>query len=126
MFGKRVGSISFAIYTAEDQEWLNQLHTISLSFDSRWSFKTTGIVQPFEKLEHYQAKRVKDRFSARLLEDYCKALGLRVFDGDFFGPAALLIDIRDPLPDDYESITLAEAREQLGLSTDDPVSGASP
>jgi hypothetical protein len=51
-----------------------------------------------------------------MLEEYCMALGIRLFDPDFYGPSAMLIDIRDPLPASFVAISLAKAREELGLT----------
>jgi hypothetical protein len=111
------GAVRFELYAAEPREWLNHERTITAMNDGgRWIFEVTGTVQPFEKVELYKAKRVKDRFTAETLEDYCQALGVRLFDPDFYRPSGVLIEICDPLPPSHIAITLAEARERLGLT----------
>lgn len=53
--------------------------------DGRWSWETTGSIQPFEQPERYKARRIKDRFDRPLLVSYLEALGIRVDHRDFFG-----------------------------------------
>jgi hypothetical protein len=53
---------------------------------------------PFEKPEYYQARRVRDRFTDAMLEEYCRALGIDLFNENFYGPRfGILRDMR-PLP----------------------------
>lgn len=109
------GAVRFELYAPEKREWLNLERSITAMNDKgEWIFETTGSVQPFEKIERYKAKAVKDRFTAELLEEYCAALGIRLFDEDFYGPTGLLIKICDPLPPDFIPISLAEARDRIG------------
>lgn len=52
--------------------------------DGRWEFYQSGEPLPFEDLEAYQRRRVRDRFTPEMLEAYSAALGLRPFDADFY------------------------------------------
>jgi hypothetical protein len=109
-------AVRFELYAPEKREWLNLERSIAAVNDyGKWTFKVTGSVQPFEKTERYKAKAVKDRFTPELLEEYCAALEIRLFDEDFYGPPGLLIDICDPLPSSSIPISLAEARKRIGL-----------
>jgi hypothetical protein len=109
-------AVRFELYAPEKREWLNLERSIAAVNDyGKWTFKTTGSVQPFEKIERYKERAVKDRFTAELLEEYCAALGIRLFDQDFYGPSGTLIEIGDPLPSGLVAISLAEARKRIGL-----------
>lgn len=89
--------------------------TIDLTADGeRWAFEAHGPVQPFEKPERYQARRVRDRFSTELLEEYCAALGIRYFDPSFYGPRGFLVTLGDPSPHDLV-LTLPEAQRRIGI-----------
>jgi hypothetical protein len=108
--------VRFVLYAPEAREWLNVERSVSAENDyGKWTFKTTGSVQPFEKPERYQARAVKNRFTSEMLEEYCSALGIRLFDDDFYGPAGVLVKIGDPLPPEFVAISLAEAQSRLGL-----------
>jgi hypothetical protein len=109
-------AVCLVLYAPEAREWLNIERSISTENDyGEWTFKATGSVQPFEKTERYQAREVKDRFTADMLEEYCAALGIRLFDQDSYGPKGVLVTIGDPLPPEFVPIPLAEARRRLGL-----------
>jgi hypothetical protein len=43
--------------------------------DPRWQFWTTGDQLPFEKINSYQRRRIRDRFSSEMLWSYVGALG---------------------------------------------------
>src|SRR5262249_42389236 len=91
-----------------------------------WVFETSGDIQPYEKPEMYVARRVRDRFTPDLLEEYCRALGIRLFDEHFYGPKGILIAPRT-LPRVYaadgalqtvRAYILREARQDLGLESE--------
>lgn len=111
------GAVGFELYAPEKRDWLNLERSITVMNDrGEWTFETNGTVQQFEKTERYKAKEIQDRFTSELLEEYCGALGIRLFDQDFYGPSAALLEIADPLPPDFIPISLAEARESIGLT----------
>jgi hypothetical protein len=110
------GAIGFELYAPEKRDWLNLERSITVMNDrGEWTFETNGTVQPFEKPERYKAREIQDRFTSELLEEYCAALGIRLFDPDFYGPSGVLLTIADPLPPDFIPISLAEARERIGI-----------
>jgi hypothetical protein len=53
--------------------------------DGRWSWVTSGPLQPFENPERYTARRIKDRFDRALLVEYLAAMNIRVDDPGFYG-----------------------------------------
>ncbi len=60
-------------------------------FDSgRWTFRTWGTVQPFEQVEAYKKRRIRDRFNRELLVAYLAALGIDADEPDFYGEAVLV------------------------------------
>lgn len=109
-------AVRFVLYAPEVREWLNIERSISVENDyGEWTFNASGSVQPFEKPDRYHARTVKNRFTPKMLEEYCSALGIRLFDSDFYGPAGVLVKIGDPLPPEFVAISLAEAQSKLGL-----------
>jgi hypothetical protein len=62
----------------------------------RWIFETDGEMQAFEEPENYQAKRIRDRFTIKMLERYCRALGIEPFEISFYGNDAMLFHLRNP------------------------------
>jgi hypothetical protein len=80
----------------------------------RWTFDLLNTQLPFEEPEYYTAKRVKDRFPPELLERYLKAMGIRIFEPDFYMPVgqqAIMFQIyEEGLP---PAETLQEAQMNL-------------
>ena len=66
--------------------------------DGRWEFDQSGEPLPFEDLEAYQRRRVRDRFTPEMLEAYCAALGLRPFDPDFYLASGIVHYDDEPVP----------------------------
>lgn len=109
------GGVAFSVYSPAARP--GQIHNCERSVHAvndagRWRFEAFGDVQPYEEIEQYKARRVRDRFTPEMLERYCAAIGIRLFDPDFYcGPRALIVKagwVRNPL-------TFNEARAKLGL-----------
>ncbi len=113
----RYGATVLEVYGPESIiNFSNCVRAISaLNDGGRWSFDTVGIPLPFEDLERYKARRVRDRFTPELLRDYLAALGLRPFEEDFYWPEghATFIEKVGPLPPTVKELTLAEARARF-------------
>ena len=60
--------------------------------DGRWSFEANGTEQPFEELEAYSSRRVRDRFTRPMLLRYLSALGIESDMMSAYGPAVLVQD----------------------------------
>lgn len=79
-----------------------------------WEFGQFGEPLPFEDVERYQARRVRDRFTMEMLRDYLQELGIRAFDEDFYLPPehnrAVLLKRTDLRLPNMKKYTLAEAR----------------
>lgn len=64
----------------------------------KWDFVDHGEPLPFEDLQRYTARRVRDRFDQQLLVRYAAAVGLRPFDEDFYAPdrSAVIVEHTEP------------------------------
>lgn len=49
-----------------------------------------GEVQPYEQTENYGKRKIVDRFTPEMLESYCAALGIELFNPGFYGEQSLL------------------------------------
>lgn len=110
------GAVSFTLYAPHKTDFVNIERAIAAANDGgRWVFRESGKIQPFENTERYQSKRIADRFTSEMLEQYCSAFGIRLFEASFYGPGGLLLNVSDPLPNGHPGWSLAEAREYYGL-----------
>jgi hypothetical protein len=92
---RRYGAIQLELFADHPTDWLNCERGIWLHKEcTRWDFGSTGQVQPFEQTEKYNLKRKTERFTVEMLEQYCAALGIRLFDPDFYGPDGFVIQER--------------------------------
>jgi hypothetical protein len=113
----RYGAVMLEVYGPRQTHWLNYLRTLYAANDGgHWVFGQSGEPFPFEKLEHYQARRVRDRFTFDMLKDYLRHLGLSPFEEDFYLPAgapAWLVEKTGPFVPAQTEYTLAQARENF-------------
>ena len=111
----RYGAVMLDVFGPKQPgEILNYVRSIYAANDGgRWVFGHSGEPFPFEKLEQYQARRVRDRFTFEMLKDYLRHLGLAPFEEDFYmppGSRAWLIQKTGPFTTVGQEYTLAEAR----------------
>jgi hypothetical protein len=60
-------------------------------FDSgRWQFETSGSVQPFERVDAYGTRRIRDRFTRPMLLGYLGSLGIDADEPSFYREAVLV------------------------------------
>ena len=108
----------FELYGPEDREWLNFERAISAMKDGdRWRFSVSGDPLPFEDLDRYSARRVRDRFPHELLGRYLEELGIRAFDESFYMPngRAHLLQSRRPYVAEAETVTLEQTRAEEAI-----------
>ena len=105
----------FAAGRAEGESFDDdRLVELDVTFDGRkWVFSATGTEQPFEEAETYRAPRVRDRFTSEMLERYCNALGIDVFNADAYGPDSVFVETQGNLPPEAVVMTLVEAQDWL-------------
>jgi hypothetical protein len=111
------GGSSFQLFGPEAIAHSNSLRAIyAVNDGGRWVFEQSGAPLPFEEPEHYKARRKKDRLPFELLDKYCRVLGIRPFDEDFYlppeRPNATLIEIVAPpeVRNRVREYTLAEVQ----------------
>jgi hypothetical protein len=83
----RSGSTIFALYLPEATScsFLNIRRSVSAAYDGRWTFDANG--EPpleFEQLERYNARQIRDRFTAEMLDEYLRTFGIHFFSADFY------------------------------------------
>lgn len=112
----RFGGVQFRYLSVEKQEFLNYRRSIGAVNDcGRWVFVEDGIPLDFEDPEKLKAKRIRDRFTPEHLEAYCKALGIQVFDEEYYGPRFSIVS---PELEPSENIVprgFRDARIALGM-----------
>jgi hypothetical protein len=110
------GAVKFVLFSPEKQAFLNVERSVGVANDVRgWEFHSRGKVQPFEQVDRYAARRVADRLTAELLEAYCRAFGIDLFDAEFYGGPGVVTHARPWFLPKLATVTLADARRQLGL-----------
>jgi hypothetical protein len=105
---------SFTLDGPHETAWLNQIRHVSARKDGGpWKFFQRGEVQPFEQVEHYENKHIRDRFTPEMLESYCAALGILPFDASFYGPKSFLVHQLTKFPATSPKMTFQEAQAHL-------------
>jgi len=83
---------------------------------SGWEFRATGSPQPFERTEQYLKEKTADRFTSEMLGEYCHALGIDLFDENFYCGPGVLIRSRFWFLPRPKGISLRDAQIQLGMT----------
>ncbi len=112
------GAVRFELWGPERTDWLNLERSVGVIGDQgKWTFEASGEPLPFEKPEKYKTKRIVDRFTPEMLEEYMAALGIRLFDPDFYGHEGMLINLPEPPVTNrgFRSRTLEEAQSFYGI-----------
>jgi hypothetical protein len=99
------------IFGPNKTDFLNRVRSISVAFDGRrWVFSAEGAVQPFEDIQRYTDRVMKNRFTSEMLEAYLEHLEIEAFDERFYGPngeAAIFVEKVGPI---------APAAREFGLA----------
>ncbi|MDQ0649412.1 hypothetical protein QFZ53_003608 [Microbacterium natoriense] len=112
---KRFGVVQLEVFGRPVKSGvLNYVRSVSVSQESsgRWRFEAHGETLSFEDVDSYKNRRVVDRFSPQLLEEYCAALGIRPFDKSFYAGGAVLCEQGGTAP--IHELSLEDARAQRG------------
>lgn len=90
----RLPATQFHLFGPTGEPPLMYVRTIDVGrFDSgRWEFLTSGAPRPFEDLDAYGRRRIRDRFTRSMLLDYLAALGIRADDPGFYTRGVLATD----------------------------------
>ncbi len=94
-------AVRFQLLADHPTDFLNYERVVEVGTgdDGRNVFTATGTPQPYEEVEAYRSRRIRDRLTPTMLDRYCRALGVRPFDEDFFGSTGVPITSRDRRPD---------------------------
>lgn len=111
------GAVRFALYGPNETDWLNRIRSISVTNDvDGWQFAAQGEVQSYEQIESYSKRKVVDRFTSEMLESYCAALGIELFNAEFYGTHCLLRHTTNRAASERgPTMSIAEARSQLHI-----------
>jgi hypothetical protein len=64
--------------------------------DGKWSWRVSGDPLPFERVERYDARRIRDRFDRSLLIEYLSAVGIHADDPAFYRDGFLVQQLETP------------------------------
>ena len=110
------GAVQFEMFGPSETAFLNYERTIAVAHDGgKWVFIASGTEQWFEETSAYQARRVRDRFTSDMLERYCQALELDIFNAAAYGPRAILVRSHADLPADAYVMSLDEVQRWLEI-----------
>ena len=73
----------------------------------KWCFDESGVAFPFEEVEKYGAKKIRDRFTGEMLDNYLNHLGVAAFDEKFYAPSntgSILARKLGKLPDNLREL----------------------
>ena len=107
------GIVSFRMFASHQTDWLNQERAIvAMNDGGSWLFSADGIEQPFEEPGSYKARRIADRFTDQMLERYCDALGIKLFDEAFYGAKVAVVNTIQQLAPGSPVMSLKDAQIQ--------------
>ena len=81
-----------------------------------WTFGTIGESFPFERVDRYAAKKIRERFTPEMLEEYLRELGIRAFEETFCDAGdrpACVVRRQGPVPGWYREFGLEDVRADL-------------
>jgi hypothetical protein len=80
--------------------------------NGRWEWHTSGEPLPFEDVDRYSARNIRDRFDRRMLLGYLNALGISADDDTAYGDGVLVQQIVD-WP--RRTVSLEDARSEFHI-----------
>jgi hypothetical protein len=118
-FGRQ-GALIFELYGTKQTDWLNLIRQVRLeNIRGKWEFSEFGEPLPFEHLEEYQTKKVKDKFTFKTFYHYLRELNLNPFSAEYYLPpdssSAHLIQLQGGEIIQGTSINLQQARKLAGI-----------
>ena len=79
----------------------------------RWLFSVNGKEQSFEEADKYRSRRISDRFTDEMLERYCRALDIDIFNEDLYGPKAAVVNTIQKLNPESPVMSFSERSPML-------------
>lgn len=95
-------------------EWGYRRSLHAVNDGGRWSFGETGERYPFEVEDHYAARRIRDRFTPKMLDAYLTEMGAGPISDDALTPpgAPARFRVERPRANGLPEISLDEARQR--------------
>lgn len=76
----------------------------------KWCFGESGVAFSFEEVAKYGAKKIRDRFTGEMLDNYLNHLGISAFDDKFYAPSnanSIIARKLGKLPESLKEIALS-------------------
>jgi len=106
------GSCKFQLFSPDQKNFLNYERSLAATNDGgKWVFVSTGTIQPYERPEQYNNNKIANRFNPEMLEEYCAALGIKLFDTNFYMGDGLLFSEGHDWPN-VRTMALIEAQKK--------------
>lgn len=111
----RSGSVIFELYGPHETAFINTIRSVAVTHDGKkWVFVESGEIQDFEQTEKYLQRSVRSRFTAEMLSDYLKALGIDAFSSHFYGEdGGIVFEKTGAASPNMKEYSLAEARARF-------------
>lgn len=110
------GARQFQLFSGISNDHSNRMRRVEVVQDgNKWKFNASGATQWFEDESMYRRRRIVERFTSKMLVDYCTALDLWPFDEDFYPGPSMLITSAQNTPDDAKVMSLLEAQQWIGV-----------
>jgi hypothetical protein len=108
------GGVEFEIFSENSVALYESDRNVAALHDtSGWVFQQAGTPKEFEDTAAYKRRRVRDRLTDDLLESYCAALGIKLFDPEFYGPECALVHrSKGVLPPTFKSVKYRDFAEE--------------
>jgi hypothetical protein len=114
----RYGSTQWEVYGPNAPGVLNIERSLAAANDGgKWVFVDQGIPMPFEDLDAYSNKVIKERFTPEMLGSYLRCMGIEAYNSDFYESEAgyYVASKIGPSAPKLVSYSLEEARRLNGI-----------
>lgn len=99
----REGFVLFRHDEVTDQGNGGSSRLVSAAYDlTEWTWDQSGPVRDYEEPERYLKSPLRDRLTSTLVDRYCRALGIRPFDEEFFERTGFIV--RAPVVSEHENL----------------------
>ena len=114
ILGREAG-VSFRLEAGEAPGSVHLVRVIGVHNDGRrWKFNQYGEPLPFENVARYENPQVQDRFTAETLVEYCRVLGIRLTDSDYYQWSRFLMSSKPLHPQGFTD-SLSDMRKRFGI-----------
>jgi hypothetical protein len=89
-----LGGVQLALYEAGTTDFFGDVRSIGVVNEwDRWMFDQSNTAPWwFEKIDMYKARRIRDRFTLHMLEEYLRAMDIHAYFKSFYLPSSVLIE----------------------------------